>query len=572
MAQKKQKYDRQLRIWGEHGQEALENAKVCLLNCGPTGSEALKNLVLGGIGSFTIVDGKKVEPSDLGNNFLLDHDSLGSSRAKTATSLLQELNDTVDAQFVEESPEALLNSNPGFFGDFTLVIATQLTESALLKLDKICREHSVTLLVARSYGLAGLVRISTEEHTVIESKPDSAVEDLRFHCPWPALTEYAADFDIDTKDPLTHKHIPYGIILLKVTEEWKASHDGKLPANSKERAEFKEAIKARTNPLEEEENYKEALAAAFKVWSPPSISSELRTVLDDRAAETLDAKSPVFWILVAALNAFVKGEGAGELPLEGSIPDMTSFTESYVGLQRVYQEKALSDAAAVEGHVRRLLKKLGREPASISPPTVKHFCKNARNLRVLRYRPLAEEYGAVGNKKGELQSLLGSEDNSHAALYLLLRGADHFAATYNRFPGVFDSELEEDVSRLKAVAGGLLNEGGSGAALPDDYVTEVCRFGAGHQADHEAVCTTVGNVPLQRDGILIGCAKPLTIVDAPLFGETPRESKRNALNFMLGRKRNVACVSHENERDSLEMSDASLRSHLSEVFPGRRRD
>lgn len=57
----------------------------------------------------------------------VDHDSLGSSRAKTATSLLQELNDTVDAQFVEESPEALLNSNPGFFGDFALVIATQVT-------------------------------------------------------------------------------------------------------------------------------------------------------------------------------------------------------------------------------------------------------------------------------------------------------------------------------------------------------------------------------------------------------------------------------------------------------------
>lgn len=59
-----------------------------------------------------------------------------------------------------------------------------------------------------------------------------------------------------------------------------------------------EAIKARTSPLEEEENYKEALAAAFKVWSPPSVSSDLRTVLDDRAAEALDAKSPIFWILV----------------------------------------------------------------------------------------------------------------------------------------------------------------------------------------------------------------------------------------------------------------------------------
>lgn len=57
-------------IWGEHGQAALEGARVCILNCGPTGSEALKNLVLGGIGSFTIVDASKVSQSDLGNNYL----------------------------------------------------------------------------------------------------------------------------------------------------------------------------------------------------------------------------------------------------------------------------------------------------------------------------------------------------------------------------------------------------------------------------------------------------------------------------------------------------------------------
>jgi molybdopterin/thiamine biosynthesis adenylyltransferase len=58
------------RIWGDQGQAALEKASICLLNCGPTGTEALKNLVLGGIGSVTIVDGSKVEASDLGNNFL----------------------------------------------------------------------------------------------------------------------------------------------------------------------------------------------------------------------------------------------------------------------------------------------------------------------------------------------------------------------------------------------------------------------------------------------------------------------------------------------------------------------
>lgn len=95
MSEAKTKYDRQLRytrpfpslslfynsyrgkviasnrrIWGEVGQAALEEASICLLNCGPTGSEALKNLVLGGVGSFTVVDGSKVELGDLGNNFM----------------------------------------------------------------------------------------------------------------------------------------------------------------------------------------------------------------------------------------------------------------------------------------------------------------------------------------------------------------------------------------------------------------------------------------------------------------------------------------------------------------------
>lgn len=59
---KSKKYDRQLRIWGAHGQALLEQSKICLLRCGPTGSETLKNLVLGGTGAFTVVDDAKVLP------------------------------------------------------------------------------------------------------------------------------------------------------------------------------------------------------------------------------------------------------------------------------------------------------------------------------------------------------------------------------------------------------------------------------------------------------------------------------------------------------------------------------
>lgn len=73
------KYDRQLRIWGAHGQAALEAARVCVFGSGPTATEALKNLVLGGIAGFTLVDDARVGPRDLGNNFVLDASSIAQA-------------------------------------------------------------------------------------------------------------------------------------------------------------------------------------------------------------------------------------------------------------------------------------------------------------------------------------------------------------------------------------------------------------------------------------------------------------------------------------------------------------
>ena len=57
-------------MWGDHGQSALENASVCLINATATGTEVLKSLVLPGIGSFTIVDGSLVTGEDAGNKFV----------------------------------------------------------------------------------------------------------------------------------------------------------------------------------------------------------------------------------------------------------------------------------------------------------------------------------------------------------------------------------------------------------------------------------------------------------------------------------------------------------------------
>ena len=73
---------------------------------------------------------------------------------------------------------------------------------------------------------------------------------------------------------------------------------------------------------------------------------------------------------------------------------------------------------------------------------------------------------------------------------------DHFATSYNRYPGVFDEELDEDVSRLKNIGVGLLNDVGCvGANLCEDLISEMYRFGA---SELHCVAAFVGCIALQE--------------------------------------------------------------------------
>lgn len=101
---KERKYDRQLRLWGASGQMALEDTHILLVNSGPgvTGVETLKNLVLPGVGNFTILDSAIVREEDLGVNFFLEESSLGKWRAEECVKGLAELNPGVSGHAVIE--------------------------------------------------------------------------------------------------------------------------------------------------------------------------------------------------------------------------------------------------------------------------------------------------------------------------------------------------------------------------------------------------------------------------------------------------------------------------------------
>jgi NEDD8-activating enzyme E1 regulatory subunit len=93
--EQQKKYDRQLRLWGSHGQESLHESSILLIGSNFTGCETLKNIVLPGIGSFTILDDHLVTPSDIGVNFFLAKNDIGSPRGEKVAQLIQELNPAV---------------------------------------------------------------------------------------------------------------------------------------------------------------------------------------------------------------------------------------------------------------------------------------------------------------------------------------------------------------------------------------------------------------------------------------------------------------------------------------------
>ncbi|KAJ1479895.1 hypothetical protein T484DRAFT_1812480 [Baffinella frigidus] len=130
--------DRSIRLWGERGQLALETGHICVLSATALATEVLKNLVLPGVGAFTIVDRSRVTERDLGNNFF---ESIGQPRGSEVMRNLLELNSEVQGHFLDENPVDLIETNPSSLLKFSCVVVTDLPDAPLAKLAALLWAH-----------------------------------------------------------------------------------------------------------------------------------------------------------------------------------------------------------------------------------------------------------------------------------------------------------------------------------------------------------------------------------------------------------------------------------------------
>ncbi|KAI9138832.1 NEDD8-activating enzyme E1 regulatory subunit [Paraphysoderma sedebokerense] len=486
---KTQKYDRQLRLWASTGQTALEMARVLLINGTATGTEILKNLVLPGVGSFTVLDNTKVEVEDLGNNFFVRADDLGRSKAETVTELLCELNEDVDGQAVVEDPVELIENNPSFFSSFTLIVVTGfLSPSALLKLSKICDTNTpkpIPMIVVRTCGFVGLFRTVVKEHPVVETHPEN-VKDLRLDAPWPELIEFVNSFpQFEAIDSMQYSHLPYVVILLRYLLQWRQKYNKSLPETRDEKDSFRNLVKSgiRQEKATDLENWNEAVSNVHRVFSRTIVPSDVTKLFNDpKCSEETDISGlDNFWVIARAVKSFVEHEGQGFLPLSGKVPDMKADTETFVKLQMIYRQKAQSDFECVKSKVQKLLSQTSKPTDTISDDDILTFCKNSPFVTVLRMSSLESEYSAGAKLGVKIARKLENHDN-HVSIYVLFRAVDLFYETHKRYPAAHVDEIDTDTPLLKRSVNEVLKTmdippNADTASVLDEWVQEFARAG-----------------------------------------------------------------------------------------------
>lgn len=142
--EEEERYDRQIRLWGAEAQNNLRKSNILMVGVGGTGSEIIKNVVLSGINSMTLVDPIKIkdcEQSALDAQMIIYHDTKVSNPDKTlaeaSIARCEELNPNVKTTSLENIPFTDIQA-----GKFTLVCACDQNRETQLKISKFCHASS----------------------------------------------------------------------------------------------------------------------------------------------------------------------------------------------------------------------------------------------------------------------------------------------------------------------------------------------------------------------------------------------------------------------------------------------
>ncbi|THV05209.1 hypothetical protein K435DRAFT_816488 [Dendrothele bispora CBS 962.96] len=161
------RYDRQIRLWGIEAQQRMRNATILVVQLKGTATEAIKNIVLAGIGKLIIVDGEEVTEEDLGAGFFFRDEDVGKKRVEAAKARIESLNPLVTVETVPTFDVLGEQSFETTIRDVDLVCVTDWIRDDLIRMNEVCRRAHKPFYSGGTYGLLGYIFCDLLKHDYI---------------------------------------------------------------------------------------------------------------------------------------------------------------------------------------------------------------------------------------------------------------------------------------------------------------------------------------------------------------------------------------------------------------------
>jgi len=170
-------YSRQMALKevGARGQGKLRASRVLVVGCGGLGVPVINYLAGAGIGRLGLVDGDRLEASNLHRQTMYALADVGQLKAELATARVRALNPDVDVHTYPVRLDA--TTGPEIIGQYDLVIDCTDNFSTKFLLNDICVQNRVPVIFSSVYQYEGQIQVV---------RPDRDGACLR--CVWPEAT------------------------------------------------------------------------------------------------------------------------------------------------------------------------------------------------------------------------------------------------------------------------------------------------------------------------------------------------------------------------------------------------
>ncbi|SCU78007.1 LAFA_0A04412g1_1 [Lachancea sp. 'fantastica'] len=347
-----EKFDRQVRIWGTHGQHIIQTSHVCVIGSSPVACEIVKNLALPGIGRLTMVAVNSTDSTDSPNEQFWDMNTWNVTQ-------------------IDWNAETM--SSAWFWKSFDLIIITTGCSDVL----KVFRQiKSPPSLLCGTFERNGFVTfLSGEPHFVVESHQKHSIPDLRLGALRGDLSQFYSSFNIREE---SFPDLPFAALLYHVRENVLKEKKSHQPICRDDLKRQIIALQKKVSPSTQTPNFVEALRFSH-------LASDSIEALPENVIRCLGLKDKLCQVpfnrdvqtLLRALSLYLKSpQSEGQLPLSGVIPDMESNYEFYTALRKAYSDAAAKDVKLLSEHVLQ-------EGAPIAVEKIESFCRNCRHIDVI---------------------------------------------------------------------------------------------------------------------------------------------------------------------------------------------